>query len=169
MRAPFYSNPPLRFLSLSLSLSLSVFTLSFSSSLNLFYGGKRWSGGRPAVRGSPLRSTVPPVVSCPVKRESPLIAGGRPFIAFQRHHPYHRPISPYLHVRPFSLRERESIHTLSLSLSLSSFPLCAPSSPSRREQRKDPRYTLGVVHRSYPLSYSVASRYPDSGFGLIII
>lgn len=64
-----------------------------------------------------------PVVSSPIKRESPSIAGGRPFIAFQRHHPYHRRVAyTYaLSLRSSSENTRGSIARSSCQLSFARF------------------------------------------------
>lgn len=72
--APFYSKPPSQ-------------SRCFVSSPNLLF---EETAGR--LLPVSIISTRP-VVSSPIKRESPSIAGGRPFIAFQRHHPYHQRVA----------------------------------------------------------------------------
>lgn len=74
MEAPFY-------------LKTTIAVSSFVSSPNLLF---EETAGR--LLPVSIISTRP-VVSSPIKRESPSIAGGRPFIAFQRHHPYHQRVA----------------------------------------------------------------------------
>lgn len=62
-----------------------------------------------------------PVVSSPIKRESPSIAGGRPFIAFQRHHPYHQRVA---HTRtPFRFVSSSENTRGSIARSIACLPL----------------------------------------------
>lgn len=104
MEAPFY-------------LQTTIAVSSFVSSPNLLF---EETAGR--LLPVSIISTRP-VVSSPIKRESPSIAGGRPFIAFQRHHPYHRRVAyTYaLSLRSSSENTRGSIARSSCQLSFARF------------------------------------------------
>lgn len=106
-----------------------------------------------------------PVVSSPIKRESPLIAGGRPFIAFQRHHPYHRRVAyTYaLSLRSSSENTRGSIARSSCQLSFARF-FTFSLSPYIGSS---PKYSKNIEMLAARLSPRAAVQYRSPG--LIII
>lgn len=107
-----------------------------------------------------------PVVSSPIKRESPSIAGGRPFIAFQRHHPYHQRVA---HTRtPFRFVSSSENTRGSIARSIACLPLSFAgffTFPLSRLYRYilSPKYSKNIEMLAARLSPRAAVRYKESG------